>query len=119
MMSLKKWLRIGSVMFGLGKMVGSKQGLLRRQHVDNRATFLGGLGLGSLAMYLFDPDRGKKRLSTIRDTAVKAANRSGKVVSVASKDLRNRASGVVAETRSLVAKKTSSRPEREHEVGGE
>jgi hypothetical protein len=109
--SMKKWLRIGSVMFSLGKLLGAKKGLLRSQHVDNRATFLGGLGLGSLVMYLFDPDRGKQRLSTIRDTAVKAASRSSKVVSAASKDLRSRASGVVAETRSLVSKKVGGESE--------
>ncbi len=58
--------------------------------------FLCGLGLGAGLMYLFDPDRGRRRRALMRDQVVHALNASGDAISKTSRDLGNRASGLAA-----------------------
>jgi osmotically-inducible protein OsmY len=62
---------------------------------------LGGAGL----MYILDPQGGRRRRALVRDQAVKVLNRTGDNLSGLSKDLKNRAQGVVAETTSRLEKK--------------
>lgn len=69
---------------------------------DKGLALLGGLGLGALLMYVFDPQRGARRRALVRDKAVAAYNRTGAVVSARTRDLRNRGKGIAVKTRSLL-----------------
>ncbi|HJR63404.1 MAG TPA: SRPBCC family protein [Gemmatimonadaceae bacterium] len=71
---------------------------------DRSLALLGGLGLGALLMYLFDPDRGKRRRHMVRDKAVRALHVSGDALDATGRDLRNRAQGAAAELRARTRK---------------
>jgi hypothetical protein len=58
---------------------------------------------GAGLMYLLDPDRGRRRRAIVRDRLVRAAHRTGDAVDATSRDVGNRARGVVAELRSRLA----------------
>ena len=62
---------------------------------------VGGLGLGAALMYVFDPDRGQRRRALIRDKVDAAAHKMSNAAEKASRDLSNRAYGMVAETKSI------------------
>ena len=62
---------------------------------------VGGLGLGAALMYIFDPDRGKRRRALIRDKVEAAGNTLTDTAEKMQRDLRNRAYGVVAEAKSI------------------
>jgi hypothetical protein len=62
---------------------------------------LGGIGLGAGLMYIFDPDGGRSRRAVARDRVTSAANRTGKAIGSKSRDLKNRARGIIAETGSM------------------
>ena len=61
-----------------------------------------GAGLGAGLMYLLDPDRGSRRRAIARDKITSAVNRTGQAIGEKSRDLRNRARGIAAETGSLL-----------------
>lgn len=63
---------------------------------------LAAAGLGAGLMYLLDPDGGRRRRALARDQMRSLATRTGDAVDVTSRDMRNRAQGVVAEIRSLL-----------------
>jgi osmotically-inducible protein OsmY len=67
--------------------------------MDKRLAFLSGLGLGAGAMFLLDPDRGRRRRALIKDQAVHLSTTSKEALDKTARDLRNRASGVIAETK--------------------
>jgi gas vesicle protein len=73
---------------------------------NDSSTFLigvaAGFALGALAMFIFDPDQGRRRRALARDKMVHYGRRAGDMVSGAAKDLSNRAYGVAAETRGAV-----------------
>jgi hypothetical protein len=52
---------------------------------------------GAALMYLLDPDRGGRRRALVRDQAMRMARRTGNAFDVTSRDLTNRARGVVAD----------------------
>ena len=60
---------------------------------------LGGAALGAGVMYMLDPDRGTRRRALCRDQLMSAGNKTGMYAGKLSRDLRNRAQGLVAETR--------------------
>ena len=62
---------------------------------------LSGVLFGAAAMYLFDPDRGRRRRALVRDQFVKAAYNVRDVFDAATRDFANRGAGIVGETRSL------------------
>ena len=67
------------------------------------AVFLLGLAVGAALMYLLDPDRGRRRRALLRDQFVHGAHEAEDLRDTAAssaRHLRNRARGVVAETRS-------------------
>jgi hypothetical protein len=70
---------------------------------------IGAFGLGALAMYFFDPDSGKRRRALLRDQLVHARHEIGDYAEGTTKDLRNRAYGLVAEARGLVERRLGPR----------
>lgn len=65
---------------------------------------LTGLGLGAAAMYLFDPEGGRRRRAMIRDKATSANRRTQRVIRGRAKDISNRAKGLLHETRSTLSR---------------
>lgn len=70
---------------------------------------LGALGIGALAMYFFDPEQGRRRRALLRDKAMHYNKEAREYAEATYKDLRNRAEGVVAETRGLVERRLGKR----------
>lgn len=60
--------------------------------------WLAGAAVGAAAMYLSDPDRGRRRRALVRDKFVSTAHRSTDAVGVASRDIANRMQGMRAKT---------------------
>ena len=58
--------------------------------------FLRGAALGAAAMYLLDPDRGRRRRAIARDKARSAATHAGEFVRAARRDARHRLRAVTA-----------------------
>lgn len=65
-----------------------------------RSNLVGGVMIGAGLMYLLDPDRGRRRRAMVRDQMVRGWNDLDDAVDTAGRDLKNRARGFVAETRS-------------------
>jgi hypothetical protein len=59
------------------------------------------LGVGAGIMYLFDPNRGRTRRAIARSKAASLYSASGEAMVRTTQDLRNRASGVAASTKSM------------------
>lgn len=62
---------------------------------------IGGFGLGTGLMYMFDPDRGKRRRANVRNKVRHAANKADDAIGKTSRDVANRFSGIVAEAESV------------------
>jgi gas vesicle protein len=62
-----------------------------------------GAGVGALAMFIFDPDNGRRRRALARDKMVHYGKETVGAVESAARDLRNRAQGVAAEARGAVS----------------
>jgi hypothetical protein len=58
-----------------------------------------GAAIGAGIMYLLDPDGGRRRRALVRDQLVSAGHRASDAVGAKSRDMTNRARGVVAELR--------------------
>ena len=69
--------------------------------MNKGVALVGGAGLGAALMYIFDPDRGKRRRALIRDKVEAAGNEISDKAEKMGRDLKNRAYGVVAETKSI------------------
>jgi hypothetical protein len=74
-------------------------GLLHRRRM-NMTSLLIGAGAGAGLMYLLDPDLGNRRRALVRDQLVRARHLTEDAMDATSRDVRNRARGVVAELRS-------------------
>ncbi len=57
---------------------------------------LGGAGLGAALMYLFDPEKGRRRRALLRDKAVHAARKGSGAVEFAARGLSQRVQGLTA-----------------------
>jgi osmotically-inducible protein OsmY len=68
----------------------------------NKKAAIVGVGVGAALMYFFDPDRGKRRRAMVRDKVEAAGNQASDYVEKMGRDVRNRAYGVVAETKSIL-----------------
>ena len=66
----------------------------------NVTSLLVGAGAGAGLMYLLDPELGTRRRARVRDRLVRARHLTGDAMDATSRDVRNRARGVVAELRS-------------------
>jgi len=69
---------------------------------------LSGVGIGAGLMYVFDPDRGSRRRALVRDKVEHAKNRAGDYAGKVSRDLRNRAQGLAAETAAIFSEEKVS-----------
>lgn len=58
------------------------------------------LGVGAAVMYLLDPGRGRARRNSLRDKASSLASTSTEAIGRTTRDVRNRATGLVAGTKS-------------------
>src|SRR5882762_3565758 len=58
-----------------------------------------GAAIGAGIMYLLDPDGGRRRRALLRDQLVSAGHKTSDAVGATSRDVTNRARGVVAELR--------------------
>ena len=75
----------------------------------NRGLALGaGLGIGTGVMYLFDPDRGRRRRALLRDKLMWIQRKTGECIQVTSRDLSNRTSGIAASIQSRFASDEAS-----------
>jgi uncharacterized membrane protein len=63
-------------------------------------TLISGLGIGAGLMYLFDPQRGRRRRAQLRNQLRSAAGRIDDCLNMTARDLRQRAQGLFAEIRS-------------------
>ena len=79
---------------------------------DSTISFMCGLAtgfaLGALAMFIFDPEQGRRRRALARDKMVHYGNEVSDFTSDTAKDLRNRAYGVAAEARGVVRETVGS-----------
>jgi gas vesicle protein len=62
-----------------------------------------GAGVGALAMFIFDPDNGRRRRALARDKVTHYGREAVDAVEGAARDLRNRAQGVAAEAKGVVS----------------
>ena len=62
---------------------------------------LGGIGVGALLMYMYDPDRGNRRRALVRDKMMKFNRQTQQAVTGHVKDLRNRAKGMLHEAKAV------------------
>jgi hypothetical protein len=67
-----------------------------------------GAGIGAAAMYLLDPDRGKRRRALVRDKFALATRKTGDCMDVTFSDVRNRTRGLIAAIQSRL---TSEQPD--------
>lgn len=65
--------------------------------LNRQQIFCGGLALGAGLMYVFDPQRGRRRRAMLRDQTVHALNVAGTAYDKTTTDLGNRAGGALAE----------------------
>ncbi|MFM8441529.1 MAG: hypothetical protein ACKN97_09590 [Acidobacteriota bacterium] len=70
--------------------------------LETGIALLGGVGVGLTLMYLFDPDRGRRRRAIIRDKANGLTNDVRDAIGKEARDLRNRAVGKIHESRKRV-----------------
>jgi len=58
-----------------------------------------GVGVGAVVAYIADVERGRRRRALVRDQMVRASRKAGDALDAAARDLANRTSGIIAETR--------------------
>ena len=87
-----------------GKVTQGNGGTIKSK-VNTSLLVLGGLGAGALLMFFFDPQQGRRRRALVRDKAVKVKNKTADVIEKRSRDLSNRAQGVIAQTKNALSKK--------------
>ena len=75
--------------------------------MNKAIALLGGLGVGAALMYLFDPDGGNRRRALIRDKAGSLNRKTQQAISGRAEDLKNRAKGLLHETRSALTPETA------------
>ncbi|MGH8503755.1 MAG: SRPBCC family protein [Gammaproteobacteria bacterium] len=69
---------------------------------------LTGVALGAAAMYIFDPDKGRRRRALLRDQLVSGAIHLDDAVEVIARDFANRAQGLLAQARAMVKREPIS-----------
>jgi uncharacterized membrane protein len=78
--------------------------VMRMKHQVRQGTYiLGSIGLGAGLMYLFDPDRGRRRRAMARDSVTRLVHQTGQGLDKGLRDLSNRVSGKVMEAVSILS----------------
>ena len=72
--------------------------------MDRKWTLASGVGLGAALMYLFDPDKGRRRRALLRDRAVHVYHKTADGLRYASRGIAQRAEALSARTRSLLTR---------------
>jgi uncharacterized membrane protein len=78
-------------------MLGAKE-----EAVARVSGFIGASAVGAGLMYLFDPQRGRRRRARLRDRALSATHEMGEDATATARHLGHRARGQVARVRSLI-----------------
>jgi hypothetical protein len=63
---------------------------------------MAGAALGVLAMYVLDPELGRRRRALARDKLIRLQTKTRRTAAVTARDVRNRATGIVSEARGFV-----------------
>lgn len=86
-----------------------------RRRDDSTSTFLmgvaTGLAVGALAMFIFDPQQGRRRRALARDKMVHYGKQVGDLAAATSQDLKNRAYGLAKEAEDVVRSRMGSQDE--------
>ena len=69
---------------------------------SNACSFMCGLAMGVAMMYFLDPQGGRRRRALVRDKATSMAHQAEHYAEKTARDLSNRATGMVHETRKAV-----------------
>ena len=64
-------------------------------------TLFGAFGAGALTMYFADPNRGKRRRATLRDSFVHSGHQAERFAQRFGRDIEHRTEGAIAETRRM------------------
>jgi len=75
--------------------------------VSKMAWIIAGAALGAVAMYVMDPDKGNRRRALVRDKMFSASLKARRCIDKKSRDMANRARGLVAETKHMMSGKES------------
>lgn len=81
---------------------------MERESATNQsrlAWMIGGAALGALAMFMSDPDRGRRRRALTTDKIRSAVARTGDAIDVASRDLGNRVQGLRARASRVLSRR--------------
>jgi uncharacterized membrane protein len=78
------------------------------QPIRSAKALVSGIGVGAALMYYLDPDRGARRRALVRDRLVHAANVASDAAGASSRDLANRARGLVAGARALASPRAAA-----------
>ncbi|HXV44731.1 MAG TPA: SRPBCC family protein [Anaerolineae bacterium] len=70
--------------------------------MNKAVTWLYGAGIGAGLMYIFDPERGRRRRALARDQMIRSWRSTGDLIDKASRDLQNRTKGLMAEAKSRI-----------------
>lgn len=70
--------------------------------VSKMAWIIAGAALGAVAMYVMDPDKGNRRRALVRDKMFSASLKARRCIDRKSRDMANRARGLVAETKHMM-----------------
>jgi hypothetical protein len=88
-----------SLLSGISLPLGIRLG--RSLRANNTLSLIGGVGLGVGLMYILDPNRGARRRSFLINQVTHGMNILSDALCVTSRDLSNRARGLVAETKNI------------------
>jgi gas vesicle protein len=78
----------------------------RESHGLSGATWIiGAAAIGAAAMYLFDPEHGRRRRALAMDKMDSVRIKTRKAAERKARDLSNRAQGILAETRHMLPEK--------------
>jgi uncharacterized membrane protein len=84
---------------------GYRQRSPRASRFNQVLPWIGGIGLGSIAMALLDPVAGRRRRARLRDGVTHALNNTGNAIGTTTRDLSHRTRGLAARTISVFNKK--------------
>jgi hypothetical protein len=75
-----------------------------------------GAAMGVLAMYVLDPEAGRRRRARVRDKFIRLQTQTRRTAGVTARDMKNRTLGVVAEARGFVFGQETDDPALEERV---